>query len=95
MQWADGSSNVGPPSKTSLRNIQLSFGSIATTAIAIRQPSRIMASMRRLGLFALGLSVLVAGVIAAPQDVTKHSLTESLSLDELDEQLQVQRIPDL
>lgn len=48
-----------------------------------------MASTRRLGFIALGLSLLVLGAIAAPQDATKHSLAESLSLEELDEQLQV------
>lgn len=52
-----------------------------------------MASTRRLGLLALVLSLLAVVAIAAPQDATKHALAESLSLEELDEQLQVSPPP--
>jgi hypothetical protein len=44
---------------------------------------------RRLGLLALGVSLFVAVATAAPQDATKHALADSLSLETLDEQLQV------
>lgn len=48
-----------------------------------------MANTRRIGLLALSLGLLAGVALAAPQEATKHALSESLSLEELDEQLQV------
>lgn len=48
-----------------------------------------MSRGRQLQLLAICLSLLVAYAIAAPQDATKHANIERLSLDELDQQLQV------
>ena len=41
----------------------------------------------------LAVSLLVAYAAAAPQNATTASMVESLSLDELDEQLQVKTLP--
>ena len=49
-----------------------------------------MVLSRRTGLAAAaGMAIFVGLALAAPQDATKHAALESLSLEALDEQLQV------
>lgn len=48
-----------------------------------------MALTRRLLTATVCISLFAALAASAPQDATKHALAENLSLDQLDEQLQV------
>jgi hypothetical protein len=51
-----------------------------------------MAVVKKLGLTAACLLLLLTHAVAAPQNVTSTSVLDSMSLDDLDEQLQVGQI---